>query len=265
MGLQLCSIASGSSGNCIYLGTDDTKILIDCGLSGKRIAQGLNSIGINPQDIDAILVTHEHIDHINGVGVMSRRYDIPIYANSCTWKAMDKKIGEIKDKNIKVFDNLKPFDLGNIDIKPYSIPHDAANPVGYCFFSGGKKVALATDLGHVTDEIKSNLFDSDLLVLESNHDVEMLKMGSYPWPLKQRILGENGHLSNDTAGIIISELVENNVSKVILAHLSKENNFPELAYQTVFNILTERGIRVGEDIHIGLTLRDRPSEVYKVF
>jgi phosphoribosyl 1,2-cyclic phosphodiesterase len=264
MGIELCSIASGSSGNCIYIGADKVKLLLDCGLSGKRICQGLEQIGVIPQELTGILVTHEHSDHVHGVGVMSRRFDLPIYANQGTWEAMESKIGAIKDHNIKIIDSNKCFSIGSVDVKTYSIPHDAREPVGYSFFAKGKKVTIATDLGHASQELKQNLYDSDLLLLESNHDIEMLKMGSYPWPLKQRILGDNGHLSNEAAGIIISELVENNVARVVLAHLSKENNFPELAYQTVFSILTERGIRVGQDVKISLAHRDKPSEICTV-
>lgn len=263
MPLRFCSLASGSSGNCQYIETDKVRILVDAGLSGKKTQNSLLEIGVDPSTIDCILVTHEHKDHINGVGILSRRFDLPIYANENTWMNMQGEIGEVKEKNIKTFTTEKIFELGDVAIQPFKISHDASEPVGYCFFNKKVKLSIVTDTGCVSEEIKNNIKNSHLLMIESNHDTEMLKMGKYPWFLKKRILGEFGHLSNDDAGKLLTEVLSCNNEQVLLAHLSKENNFPELAYQTVVNILTEKGINISKDIDLGLTYRDKPSKVYK--
>jgi len=262
MPLRFCSLASGSSGNCQYIETDKVRMLIDAGLSGKKIQNALLEIGVDPSTIDCVLVTHEHKDHVNGVGILSRRFDLPIYANENTWMNMQGDIGEIKEKNIKTFTTEKVFEIEDVAIQPFKISHDASEPVAYCFFYKGNKISILTDTGCVSEEVKSNIKNSNLLMIESNHDTEMLKMGKYPWFLKKRILGEYGHLSNDDAGNLLTEVLSCNNEQVLLAHLSKENNFPELAYQTVANILNEKGINISKDIGLGLTYRDKPSKVY---
>lgn len=254
--IRFCSLFSGSSGNCIFMEANGTKILIDAGLSGKRIIQALTSIGEQPSEISAILVTHEHIDHTRGVGILSRKFDIPIYANENTWTSMEREIGPVNVKNKMYFDTGMEFEIGNIQVKAFPIPHDAAEPVGYNFFAGNRKITTATDIGHVTKELLKHLEMSDLLLLESNHDIEMLKVGPYPWPLKQRILGDRGHLSNDMAAKVAAHMAEKGTTRILLGHLSKENNFPELAYQTVINVLEEKKIRVGADIMLDVALRD---------
>jgi phosphoribosyl 1,2-cyclic phosphodiesterase len=267
MGFRFCSLASGSSGNCQYIATEEFRVLLDVGLAGKRIVQGLESIGENAEKINGILVTHEHSDHIKGIGILSRRFNIPIYANTKTWEVMRNKIGVVQEENIRYFETGKPFEIGDISIKAFPISHDAVEPVAFSFHHDKAKISIATDLGYVSDEIKEEIQDADFLVLESNHDVNMLKMGSYPWYLKKRILGDHGHISNDTAGSVLADMVESNGSlrHVLLAHLSKENNFPELAFETVKEILTARKIKVGMDINIDLTYRDRVSKVYEVY
>lgn len=262
MTIRFCSLASGSSGNCQYIETDRIKLLIDAGLSGRKIENSLKSIGISPEDINGILVTHEHKDHIKGVGILSRRYNLPIYANESTWKAMANDIGEISINNIKIFKTEEEFELKDLAILPFKTSHDSIEPVGFCFYYKNVKLSLVTDTGYVSEDIKNKIYNSDLLVIESNHDIEMLKMGRYPWFLKKRILGDTGHLSNDLAGEVISEVFSGKRQKVLLAHLSKENNFPELAYQTVVNILREKGIKLGDDIILELTQRDRPTKIY---
>ncbi|RKD32103.1 MBL fold metallo-hydrolase [Thermohalobacter berrensis] len=262
MALRFCSIASGSSGNCQYIETEKIRILIDGGLSGKKIENGLESIGVEPNTIDYILVTHEHKDHTKGVGVLSRRYNIPIYANESTWKGMMNGIGNIKDENILTFKTDKDFELRDLGIFPFRVSHDANEPVGFCFCYKKEKISLLTDTGYVSENIKKCIKNSSLIMLESNHDKEMLKMGKYPWFLKKRILSEIGHLSNEDAGEIIADIVSGRGEKVLLAHLSKENNFPELAYQTVVNILNEKGIDEKKDINLDLTFRDKRTDVY---
>lgn len=214
--------------------------------------------------MDGILVTHEHDDHIRGVGVLSRRYDIPIYANQETWKAMEAKLGKISDNNVRIFYNDMDFYIKDVNIQPFGIPHDAADPVGFCFFNRGKKISIATDLGHTNSRIINTVMDSDLVMLEANHDVEMLMGGSYPGHLKKRILGSKGHLSNTDAGLALVKMITNKLTHVLLAHLSLQNNIPQLAYQTVTEILADSGIENGRDIAVDMTYRDRVSNLYHI-
>lgn len=265
MTLQFCSLSSGSSGNCQYIATEKIKILIDAGLSGKKTKELLESIDVDIKSINCILVTHEHIDHTKGVGILSRRYDIPIYANIKTWGSMAKDIGEVKEENICTFNSESEFELGDLGILPFKIFHDASEPVGYCFYYNGIKISILTDTGCVNEDIERKISNSSLLMLESNHDVEMLKVGRYPWFLKKRIMGTNGHLSNDDAGNLLTRILKGNNEKILLAHLSKENNFPELAYQTVANILNNIGLDINKDISLNLTYRDKPTKVFNFY
>lgn len=257
--MKFCPLFSGSSGNSIFVSTENSRVLVDAGLSGKNIEKALTYIGENPTDIDGIFITHEHIDHVKGVGVLSRRYDIPIYANEPTWNAMIKSIGQIKEKNIKIMDS-KWVTIKDINICNYDIPHDAASPVGYVLCNNKKKACIATDLGVFSEDIKNYLKDADVILLESNHDIEMLKFGPYPYPLKRRILSNIGHLSNEACGNAISEIIGDNQKTIILGHLSKTNNYPELAYKTVVNILDEKGIKLDREVRIKMAERDMPSE-----
>lgn len=259
--MEFCSLYSGSSGNCLYVASDKTKILIDSGLSGKKVQEGLKEIGVNPQDINGIVITHEHDDHIKSAGILSRRFNLPIYANTNTWEAMLGKLGDINRENIKIFDGYNPFEIGDISVVPYEIPHDAASPCGYSFHHGGKKVSIATDIGHASDTVKNNIKDSDFILLESNHDVEMLKVGPYPYPLKRRVLSSEGHLSNEDCGNTIVEILNSKIKKVMLGHLSKTNNYPELAYRTVLSVLEMNGIKDGRDIQIDIAHRDRVGKL----
>jgi len=259
--IKFCSLFSGSSGNSLYIEANGTKILIDAGLSGKRIIHALNSIGEQPSEISAVLVTHEHSDHIRGVGILSRKFNIPVYANEKTWNAMGTQIGPINADNMRCFTTGKEFEIGNLCIKPFPIPHDASEPVGFNFFAENKKVTTATDIGHITKEVLESLIGSDLVLLESNHDIEMLKVGPYPWPLKRRILGDRGHLSNEMAGKVAVHMAQRGTRKFLLGHLSKENNFPELAYQTVYNALSEQKIKVGSDVTLEVAMRDYTGSV----
>ena len=259
--IKFCSLFSGSSGNALFIGTERTKLLIDAGLSGKRILEALCSIGENPAELSAILISHEHVDHVRGAGILSRKQDIPIYANESTWEAMETGLGPVKLENRKCFTTGDCFEIGDICVRPFSIPHDAAEPVGYNFMAEGKKITTATDIGHATNELIDNISESDLLLLESNHDIEMLKVGPYPWPLKKRILGDHGHLSNEIAAKIIAYMAEKGGKRFILGHLSHENNFPELAYQTSYNALTEKKIAVGSDVMLEVARRDRAGSI----
>jgi phosphoribosyl 1,2-cyclic phosphodiesterase len=262
--MEFCSIYSGSSGNCLYVGSEDTRLLVDAGLTGKRIQDGMKEAGIAPDTINAILITHEHSDHIKAAGILSRRFNIPIYANEGTWEAMERFIGPVKSENIKSFSNYEPFEVRGMTVVPYAIPHDAAQPCGYSIIEGKSKVSIATDIGHITDTVKKNICDSDLILLESNHDVEMLKVGPYPYPLKLRILGDEGHLSNENAGKLITEIYNSKIKKVILGHLSHTNNYPELALRTVLSVLEMNGIQDGKDVDIDIAYRDRVGRMQRL-
>ena len=261
--MRFCPLFSGSSGNSIFVSEGKSNILIDAGMPGKSIDTELNAIGMQPKDIDAIFVTHEHIDHIKGVGVFSRKYDIPIYAPRLTWEAMESKIGKIKDHNIKIVDG-NFSQINDITIENFSISHDAVCPRGYKVHGKTKKCCIATDLGYFSEEVRAALNDSDIVLLESNHDIEMVKFGPYPYPLKQRILSTKGHLSNDDCGKAIVDILKNGFKTIYLGHLSKTNNYPELAYETVKSVLIENGIDIQKDVELRMCNRDKHSKVLDV-
>ena len=262
--MKYCSIGSGSSGNCHYIGYKDTNILIDAGLSGKRITGGLDEIDVDAEKLNGIFVTHEHSDHIKGVGVLSRKYDLPIFVNYKTWLAIKDKIGKVKEHNIKIFENDKKYAIGDMEIKPFSITHDAADPVGFNLFDGKNKTSVATDIGHISENIRENILGSKLVVLESNYDKEMLLMGSYTYSLKKRVMSDIGHLSNESAARFAVELIKNGTEDILLAHLSRENNFPALAFETSNHILTENGMRIGNDANVEVLMRDDISKLYNL-
>jgi len=233
--MRICPIASGSSGNCIYVGSDNTHVLIDAGISGIRTRTGIESLNISMDDISAILVTHEHRDHTAGLGVLARKYHIPIYTTALTHKAIcaGNDLGKIDDFLFHDIEKNLEFEIGDLSIKPIEISHDAADPVAYRFENASKSIAVITDLGYYDEYIVDSLKDLDVALIEANHDVNMLQVGPYPYPLKQRILSNRGHLSNETSGRLISDILHDNMKAVYLGHLSHENNMPELAYETV--------------------------------
>ena len=262
--LEFCSLYSGSSGNCLFVSSKNTKILVDCGTSCKKIVDGLQSINYSIEDIDAILITHEHSDHVQGLGAVSSKFDIPVFANIETWNSMEKQKKQILPHNIKIFKNEEDFVLNDLTIHPFSTPHDAANPCGFNIHNGKKKLSIATDLGHVTDTLLSNLEKSSFILLESNYEPELLKVSRYPYPLKMRIAGPNGHISNENAGEIISKLMtKKDLKQVMLGHLSKENNFPELAYKTVAEQLMNNNQDLNE-ISINVASRNTPGKLIKI-
>lgn len=262
--MKICSLASGSSGNCLVAETKESKVLVDGGLSGKKIADKLKEAQIDIKEIDAILVTHEHCDHIQGVGVLSRKYDLPIWANEPTWQAMEKALGKLQEKNKCILEEEKILQIGDLQVEPFSISHDAVKPLGYCLYEKETKVSLLTDTGHIDSKLEKSLAESDLIVLESNHDVEMLKAGPYPYHLKRRIMGEKGHLSNEQSGEALSKVIGGRTKQVLLAHLSRENNFPDLAHLTVKNILEKQGIKIHKDLELELTYQDHLSKILAV-
>ena len=264
MELRFSPLFSGSSGNATYVGCDDANLLVDAGVSGTRVIQELRSIGIDPACLDAILVTHEHTDHTKGIGILSRKFDIPVYATEGTWKAMYDKIGPMTERNVRFFEPDQDFFIGSIDVTPFSTPHDAAQPVGYTFEVSGAKLAIATDLGSVRDSWMKHIIGADAVILESNYDPDMLQSGPYPYDLKRRIMGRHGHLSNDDAGEVAVELALNGARQVILGHLSKENNYPELALQCCELALRQAGLIPFEDVKITVAARDSCTGMFSV-
>lgn len=265
--MRFASIASGSSGNCIYVGSDNTHILIDAGISKKHIEGGLNGIGLSLKDIDAILVTHEHSDHVSGLGVVSRAHSIPIYGTEETLENVkrQKSLGAISED---LYHNISPdnsFYIHELKINPFSISHDAANPVAYRVETENRSVAVATDMGIYNDYVVSNLENVNALLLEANHDVKMLEAGSYPYQLKRRILSEKGHLSNEMSGRLLSRILHDNIKHIFLGHLSKENNYDMLAYETVrLEINSDDTPYKADDFKIQVARRDMPSEAVQV-
>ena len=257
---QFCSLYSGSSGNSLFIQTENTKVLIDAGESAKKIVDALSSINVTPNDLDAILVTHEHSDHVKGLGTLSKKYNIPVYANSQTWEAMPEQNAKIIESNKKHFNPSENFEIGDLKIHPFKIPHDAATPCGFNFFHKNTKRSIATDIGHMTSNIIHTLEDSSFLLLESNYDPNVLKCSKYPYSLKERIAGPNGHLPNIEAGKTISYLLNSGLKKVMLGHLSKENNFPELAYKTVMDELIENNYKENS-ISLNIASRFSPSHI----
>jgi len=265
--MRLSSIASGSSGNCAYIGTDSTHLLVDAGISCKRIVTGLSDMEIKPEELSGILITHEHSDHIQGLGVLSRKYGIPIYATPGTSKGILEysSLGKFDETLLHPIHCGEDFKLGDITVSPFSISHDANEPCAFIASSGAKRVAVATDMGMYDEEIVRHLSRLDALILEANHDVKMLQVGTYPYYLKQRILGNRGHLSNENSGRLLSRILHDNFKGVLLGHLSKENNYEYLAYETVKMEVTLGDCPYsGEDFPIAVAKRDEPSEILYV-
>jgi phosphoribosyl 1,2-cyclic phosphodiesterase len=229
--MNVCLLASGSKGNATYISNSHTSILIDAGLSGRQIEKRMRAKGLDPTSVQAILVSHEHRDHIQGVGILARRYGITVYINRETWQTARGQIGKIKEHHF--FTCGQPFGIDNLTIHPFGISHDAVDPTGFTISSGRLKVGIATDLGKVTTLVKERLQGAQLLVIEANHDADMLLNGPYPWSLKQRVRSRTGHLSNTDAQKLVRELKGDQLKYVILAHLSETNNTPEKAYNEV--------------------------------
>ncbi|MDO5309489.1 MAG: MBL fold metallo-hydrolase [Planctomycetia bacterium] len=231
-----CPLISGSTGNATYVAHKTTHILVDCGASARQIEKLLDSIDVSARDLTALLVTHAHRDHINGLGAMSRRYNLPIYASVEAWKEMSHgdKVGRIGQGNIKVFRRDQPctLDLGDLEAEFFATPHDAAGSVGYLFRDGSKVAGIATDFGIVTDAILRALKTCDVALVESNHDVDMLRNGPYPRALQDRILSMYGHLCNEDAAALAVQLAQNGARAIYLGHLSQHNNTPNLALET---------------------------------
>ena len=262
MKIETAVLSSGSKGNSTYIRAGKHSILIDAGLSGKGLEKRMAALELKPEELDALLITHEHKDHIKGIGILSRRYDLPIYANEGTWAGAESDLGKIKPENKKLFKG--DFEIGELKLSPYAIFHDASQPVGYVCQAGGKKIVLATDTGIMNQQIINKIKGADFFVLESNHDLEMLMTGKYPYFLKNRIKGDEGHLSNDATAALLPALIKDNFPTVVLAHLSEENNNPKVAYITVNNALKEAGLKVGEDLRMGCADQHKTTPLFRL-
>lgn len=261
--MRFCPLYSGSSGNALLVLADGAAILVDAGLPGRVVAEALAAAGVAPEQLSGILVTHEHSDHVKGVGILARRYRLPVYANAGTWRGMLPLIGEIPPAQVRVFETERDFYLGGVNVLPYKTPHDANESVGFVFQSGGSKLSILTDAGHINERMLDAVSGSGLILIESNHDVEMLKAGRYPFPLKRRILGDEGHLSNDACGAALTALYGRGVRRAVLGHLSRENNFESLALETVRAALRASDVP-DEAFALSVAHRDRVGEIYEV-
>jgi len=260
MTLRFSVLASGSTGNAFYIESNEQRILVDAGLSGKQMDRLFNEINIDPSRLTGILVTHEHSDHIKGLGIIARKYNLPIYANASTWKAMEGSIGKLTLDQKFHFETGEVKTFGDLDIESFGVSHDAVEPMFFSFNKGDQKVALVTDLGYVSERIKKTVEGADAYIFEANHDVEMLRMGRYPWSVKRRILGDSGHVSNEDSGLALSDIISNKTKRVYLAHLSQDNNMKDLARMSVDNVLKERGISL--ELHD--TDPNSPTPIYEV-
>lgn len=259
--MRFSVLASGSSGNAIYIENDQHSFLVDAGLSGRKMEELFASIGKSMSNLDGILVTHEHSDHIKGLGIVARKHKVPIYANAKTWEAMDGLVGAIPVEQRFHFDMETVKTFGSIDIESFAVSHDAADPMFYVFYENGRKLALITDTGYVSDRMKGIIQASDAFVFESNHDVGMLQMGRYPWSVKRRILSDVGHVSNEDAAVAMSEVMAEKPTRIYLSHLSKDNNMKDLARMSVEQTLQTKGIIVGEYVDLLHTDANIPTEL----
>lgn len=264
MSLSFCSFSSGSSGNCYLVQSDRSALLVDAGISGKKIFEGLAETDTDPEKLRGIVITHEHSDHIKGLRVTAKRCpDVSVYSNQGTWKKLE---GLVEEDRQKVFDSGSIFDIGDISVKSFRISHDAAEPVGFSFYCEDKQISIVTDTGFVSDEIIDEISGADILSLEANHEPHVLESGRYPYFLKRRIMGDKGHLSNEAAAecIIRLEQQKHKDRKILLSHLSGNNNTPELAKLTVTNMLEDAGFAVGGSLKLGVFSRSGLSPVFEV-
>jgi phosphoribosyl 1,2-cyclic phosphodiesterase len=250
MSLHFSVLASGSTGNAVYIEDGQHSFLVDAGLSGKQMEALFQKIDRDISKLSGVFVTHEHSDHIKGIGVIARKHKLPIYANEKTWKAMDGLVGEIPTEQKFIFNMESVQHFGSTDVESFGVSHDAAEPMFYVFHHSGKKLVLITDTGYVSDRMKGIISNADAYVFESNHDVQMLRMGKYPWSVKRRILSDVGHVCNEDAAIAMSDVAGDKTKKFYLAHLSLDNNMKELARMSVTQTLASRGVIVGEQFEL---------------
>lgn len=261
MQMTVCPLFSGSSGNSIYIACGGVRLLVDAGVSAARVEANLREIGVDIREIDAIVVTHEHVDHVRGLGVLCRKYSLPVFANEGTWQGILQKETGIPARCMRTFCTGEDFYIGAMNVSPFAIPHDAAEPVGFAFACQELRCGVATDIGRIEETWMRAVSGCQALVLEANHDVEMVQRGPYPQRLKQRILGRRGHLCNEDCAKALVRLAGEGTRAVFLSHLSADNNLPELAYNTVCGALSDAGFAVGGGIRVCVARRDRVSDM----
>jgi phosphoribosyl 1,2-cyclic phosphodiesterase len=253
--MKICSLGSGSEGNCTYVESDHTRILIDAGFSAKEVETRLSQIGVDVQTVDGLVLTHEHADHIRGVGVLARRYDIPVFSNAGTFAGGRNQLGDLPVK--KTVETGTEFDLGSLRVRTFSVPHDTHDPVGVVVRHGLETFAIVTDLGYVTSQVRDAVRGANVLLLEANHDLNMLVSGPYPWELKQRIKGRFGHLSNDDSFHFLEEFLHCDAATVVLGHLSQTNNHPELVRCRADQIFSSR-----PSVQYEIARQDLPGKIH---
>ena len=261
--MRVCTIASGSSGNCVFVSAGGTHVLIDAGISCRRISTALKALGVGLDDLSGVLITHEHADHVAGLATMTKNHSIPLYATAPTLDAVRQKLPRIMGALMPVTAGERT-DVGTLAVTPFTTSHDAAASVGYSISAGGRKMALATDLGFVSEEVCRGVAGADLLICETNHDVDWLRSGPYPYYLQQRILGDHGHLSNEAGAELAAWAAAQGTRALILAHLSRENNTPARARQAVEVRLRTYGLEPGRDVTLTVAGPDKPGPVFEL-
>lgn len=264
MKLNFCSLSSGSSGNCYYIGNEFHGILIDAGISASAIRKFLKDMGISLQTIMGVLITHNHIDHIRGLQVLVRKNSIPVFTTAKIWESILTQYIKISSDCIREIPLQQKFHLSGFDIEAFRVFHDAPETIGFHICAGDKKITIATDLGHICSTAAPYLKESNLLVIESNYDEQMLENGKYPYYLKERIKSDTGHLGNHQTSDFLADIINDNLSHICLAHLSKNNNTPEIALQTLQKTVKERGINVNCNLRISVLDRNVPTEMIRL-
>lgn len=252
--MKISVLGSGSKGNCSFIEISDKKFLVDVGFSMKKIDEKLNEIGQNLNNIDGIFITHDHGDHIRSFGAISRKYNMPLYIHKKSLNEVAHKLGKLNTNNIVLLDDKKTY-IGNITVENFEVMHDSANNLGYSFSYRNEKLSYVTDIGKITNVVKLNCMNSDILAFETNYDLDLLLDGNYPWTLKNRVKGNYGHISNEEAAKMFSEIQSNRLKKIIMLHLSDENNTENLAYETVKKY-------VRDDIDIEISKQEKPSRLF---
>ena len=261
MKMVFCPLFSGSGGNATYVATDKTQLLVDVGVSALAIGNALNGLSVLLRDIDGVLITHEHSDHVKGIVTLSKRYGIPIYANEKTWLAMGKTAEQMPVQLMRVFETGREFYIGDIAVHPFPTPHDAAESVGFSLYAKGKTACLMTDIGYLQENLLPQASRADVVLIESNHDEELLRQGTYPAYLKRRILSKKGHLSNADAGVGVCALAQSGVRRFYLGHLSVQNNREDMALSAVCGALSARSIIAGRDVAVVVAKKDTLSPI----
>ncbi|MBN1557126.1 MAG: MBL fold metallo-hydrolase [Lentisphaerae bacterium] len=258
--MKVCVLGSGSTGNCTLVATGRCRVLIDAGLSAREIARRLQPLGVGIETVDAVCVTHEHDDHRSGLGVLARRYGVALYGNAGTIEGIERTAG-LRGLDWNVFTTGAPFEIGDLRLEPFSVPHDSYDPVGFIVSSGGARVGIVTDMGMATELIRARLRECAAVIIESNHDEAMLREAARPWSVKQRIAGRQGHLSNAQAAALAAAVAGPALRTVMLAHLSAQCNAPALALEAVRGALAAAGFG---HVAVGLTYADRAGDVIEI-